>query len=64
MIVVAHNGGSLWGNITHGIEHVVSNPVFKAVAPILLNAGVSVATENPSGSWNDCGKCLFGCGKC
>ena len=47
MIDVTHNGGSLWGNITHGIEHVASNPVFKAVAPILLNAGVSAATENP-----------------
>lgn len=47
MIDCIHNGGSLWGRITHGIEHVVSNPVFKAVAPILLNAGVSAATENP-----------------
>jgi len=41
------NGGSLWGKISHGISTVASNPITKAVAPILVNAGTTYATDNP-----------------
>ena len=42
-----YNGGSLWSKISHGISTVASNPITKAVAPILVNAGTTYATDNP-----------------
>ncbi len=42
-----YNGGSLWSKISHGISTVASNPITKAVAPVLVNAGTTYATDNP-----------------
>jgi hypothetical protein len=42
-----YNGGSIWTKITHGISNVASNPIVKATAPILVQAGTTYATDNP-----------------